>query len=66
MQNSSVVNENTAIGRRALIQLSTGDDNTALGSKAGDVVVGGGGNAIATQGTFLGSNTKPSASGNTN
>ena len=66
MQNTTVANENCAFGRRALVQLSTGDNNTAIGSGAGDGIVGGGGNLNANYGVYVGSKTRPSASGNTN
>lgn len=57
---------NVSIGYESLALAVTASLGVAVGFRAGKSVVGGGANTSATQSTFLGSDTKASAAGNTN
>jgi hypothetical protein len=58
---------NTAIGTQALYVLTSGSSNLASGYLAGRYIADGTtSNATANQAVYIGANTKPSASGNTN
>jgi hypothetical protein len=63
---SALGSENSAVGRKALNQLSSGDGNTALGYNSGTLVSGGTGNTSATDSIFIGKDAKALGTGETN
>ena len=62
----STGDKNTVIGVEALQEMTSGDINTAVGYEAGHYISNGANNTNSSGSVFLGANTSPSGSGETN